>query len=300
MKVLRTPDDRFESLPGYPFQPSYVTITEPDGTELRMHHVDAGPRDGSVVLMLHGEPTWSYLYRKMIPIVAAAGHRVIAPDLIGFGRSDKPSAREDYSYARHLAWLTAFLDAIAIRDITLFCQDWGGLLGLRLVAAQPDRFARVMASNTFLPVGGEPNEAFIRWRDFSQNVPELQVGRLIARTATGALSPEEIAAYDAPFPDESFKAGARIFPMLVPFGDDPEGAANKAAWQSLTRFEKPFLTAFGDSDPIMAGLDSVFQKRVPGARGQNHTTVAGAGHFSQEDRGEELAATLVEFMRENG
>jgi len=300
MRLLRTPDHRFDDLPGYPFTPNYVTIRDRDGSEPRMHYVDEGPRDGAVVLMVHGEPTWSYLYRKMIPIVAEAGHRVIAPDLIGFGRSDKPAAREDYSYARHLAWLRAFLDELALDAITLFCQDWGGLLGLRLVAAQPDRFARVMVSNSFLPTGGEPNEAFIRWRDFSQNVPELMVGKLIARTATGELTPGEIAAYDAPFPDETYKAGARVFPALVPFGDDPEAEANKEAWRTLGRFQKPFLTAFGDSDPIMAGLDAIFQKRVPGAAGRPHTTVTGAGHFSQEDRGEELAGLLVAFMAGNG
>ncbi|MDJ0837744.1 MAG: haloalkane dehalogenase [Acidobacteriota bacterium] len=292
MEFLRTPDERFENLPGYPFVPNYVEV----GDGMRMHYVDEGPRDGQLVLMLHGEPTWSYLYRKMIPIITEAGYRAVAPDLIGFGRSDKPTQREDYTYARHLEWVGRFLDAVGLQDINLVCQDWGGLIGLRLVAAQPERFSRVVTANTILPTGQTPNEAFIKWRDFCLSVPDLEVGRLIQRTCTTELSPEEVAAYDAPFPDASYKAGARIFPALVPFGDNPEVEPNKQAWASLSRFEKPFLTAFSDKDPIMAGLDRIFQKKVPGAQGQPHTTIEGGSHFLQEDCGEALAHVVTGFI----
>ena len=219
MKALRTPDERFENLPGYPFAPNY---SEVDG--LRVHYVDEGPSDASPVLMLHGEPSWSYLYRKMIPIVAAGGHRAVAPDLVGFGRSDKPTAREDYTYASHVEWMRELLfDQLDLREITLVCQDWGGLIGLRLVAEHPDRFARVVTANTLLPTGDEPPpEAFFSWRKFSQDVPELPVGRILQGATVSELPPEVMAAYDAPFPDESYKAGARQFPLLVPVTpDDP-------------------------------------------------------------------------------
>ncbi|RIL06077.1 MAG: haloalkane dehalogenase [Proteobacteria bacterium] len=298
MRVLRTPDERFANLSGYPFAPHYVEIASGDGGALRVHYVDEGPRDAAPVLCLHGEPSWSYLYRKMIPGITAAGHRVVAPDLVGFGKSDKPAERGDYTYQRHVDWLRSFVEALDLRHVTLFCQDWGGLLGLRLVAEQPERFARVVAANTFLPVGdGTPSDAFMAWRKFSQEVPVFPTGRILQGATVTELPPEVVAAYDAPFPDESYKAGARQFPLLVPIAaDDPAAAANRAAWERLARFERPFLTAFSDSDPVTHGGDALLRQRIPGARGQPHVTIAGGGHFLQEDCGEELARVVVEFM----
>lgn len=293
MDILRTPDDRFENLPGYPFAPHYVDVNG-----LRMHYLDEGPPAAAPVLLLHGEPSWSYLYRKMIPLLAAAGHRVIAPDLIGFGRSDKPAAREDYTYQRHVDWATGFLSALDLRGITLVCQDWGGLIGLRLAAEQGDRFTRIVAANTFLPTGDQkPPEAFFQWRQFSQTVPEFPVGRIVSMGCVQPVAEEVVAAYDAPFPDERYKAGARQFPLLVPATpDDPASAPNRAAWEALERWEKPFLTAFSDGDPITRGADRVLQARIPGARGLAHPTIAGGGHFLQEDRGEELARAVIDFI----
>ena len=302
MKVLRTPEERFEKLPGYPFEPHFAEIANGDGTRLRVHYADEGPRGADPVLLLHGEPSWSYLYRKMIPVLVAAGHRAVAPDLVGFGRSDKPALRSDYSYQRHVEWLRATVHALELRNVTLVCQDWGGLLGLRLVAEEPERFARVVAANTFLPTGDPPpGEAFLRWRDFSQRVPEFSAGFIVQSATATELPPEVTAAYDAPFPDESYKAGARAFPLLVPASsDDPAAPANRRAWQALERFEKPFLTAFSDGDPITRGGEAVFQARVPGAKGRAHVTIAGAGHFLQEDRGAELARAVVDFIASSG
>jgi len=302
VKVLRTPDERFEKLPGHPFEPHYAEIADGDGTRLRVHYVDEGPRGAAPVLLLHGEPSWSYLYRKMIPVLTAARHRAVSPDLVGFGRSDKPAARSDYSYQRHVDWLRATVRALDLRDITLVCQDWGGLLGLRLVAEEPDRFARVVAANTFLPTGDPPpGEAFFRWREFSQRVPDFSAGFIVQSATATQLPPEVVAAYDAPFPDESYKAGARAFPLLVPASpEDPAAPANRRAWQALERFEKPFLTAFSDGDPITRGGDAIFQARVPGAKGRSHVTIAGAGHFLQEDRGAELARAVVDFLAASG
>jgi len=293
MDILRTPDERFADLAGYPFAPHYLAV---DG--LRVHYVDEGPRGAAPVLMLHGEPSWSYLYRRMITIVAAAGHRVIAPDLIGFGRSDKPAAREDYSYQRHVDWMRGLVDALELTGVTLVAQDWGGLIGLRLAAEQPDRFARIVVANTFLPTGREPvPQAFFRWREYSQTTPDFHVGGIIKGGCQKELAPEVIAAYDAPFPDDRYKAGARQFPMLVPVSpDDPAAEANRAAWQVLLGWDKPFLTAFSDQDPITRGADLFFQSAVPGAKGQPHTTIRGAGHFLQEDAGEELARVVVGFL----
>ncbi len=298
MPVLRTPDAAFANLPGYTFAPHYADIDGAALGPMRVHYVDEGPRDGPVALMLHGEPSWSYLYRKMIPPLAAAGARCIAPDLIGFGRSDKPAEVADYTYARHVAWMLDWFDGLDLHDVTLFCQDWGGLIGLRLVAARPDRFARVMASNTFLPTGdGKPSEAFLNWRKFSQEVPVFPTGRIIQGGTARGIGEDIQAAYDAPYPDESYKAGARAFPPLVPISpDDPEAGPNKAAWEVLSAWTKPFLTAFGDSDPVTAGGDRGFHQRIPGCAGQPHTTIAKAGHFSQEDAGEELAGHLARFM----
>lgn len=293
MEFLRTPDDRFRDLPGYPFAPHYIEV---DG--LRIHHVDEGPRQAAPVLMLHGEPSWSYLYRKMIPIVAAAGHRVVAPDLMGFGRSDKPRQRQDYTYQRHVDWMRAVLVQLDLRNVTLVCQDWGGLIGLRLVAEDGDRFARVVAANTFLPTGDRPaGPAFLAWRQYSQSTPQFHAGGIVKGGCVTDLAAEIIAAYDAPFPDDRFKAGARQFPMLVPIApDDPAAAANRRAWEALSRWQKPFLTAFSDMDPITSGAERVLQERIPGAGGQAHATIRGGGHFLQEDKGEELAGVVVDFI----
>lgn len=300
--ILRTPDDRFDGLPGYAFDPHYVDVPAGDGSDrtLRVHYLDEGPADaGDTVLLLHGEPSWSYLYRTMIPVLVDAGLRCIAPDLVGFGRSDKPSPRTEYTYERHVGWLRAALfDELDLTDLTLVCQDWGGLLGLRLVGEHPDRFARVVAANTFLPTGERPlGKAFEAWRSFSQDVPEFPTGSIINGGCTTDLAPEVQAAYDAPYPDETYKEGARQFPLLVPASpDDPAAPANRAAWATLDAWEKPFLCAFSDGDPITRGADAVLLERIPGTRGQAHTTIEGGGHFLQEDRGPELAAVVAAFI----
>ena len=293
MQVLRTPDNRFENLPDWNFGPHYADITDAvTGQELRMAYVDEGPRDGRTVLLLHGEPSWSYLYRHLIPALVAAGHRVLAPDLIGFGRSDKPADRADYTYERHVAWLSQWFTGLGVQDATLFCQDWGGLLGLRLVAAYPERFAGVVVANTGLPIGAGFSEGFTQWLAFSQSTPDLPIGRIVDGGTARALSADEVAAYDAPFPDATYKAGACQFPTLVPI--TPEHGSveeNKAAWAVLTQFDKPFVTAFSDADPITAGGDRVFQKLVPGAKGQPHVTLSGA-HFLQEDCPDDIVAVI--------
>ncbi len=293
MDVLRTPDERFANLPGYGFAPHYVEV---DG--LRIHYVDEGPRDAAPVLLLHGEPSWSYLYRKMIPPLVAAGHRCIAPDLVGFGRSDKPVARTDYTYQRHVDWLRGVLERLDLRQLTLVCQDWGGLLGLRLVAEHPDRFARVVAANTMLPTGDVPaGPAFMAWREYSQSTPKFHVGGIIKGGCATELSAEVIAAYDAPFPDDRYLAGARQFPTLVPITpDDPAATANRAAWEVLRGWTKPFLTAFSDRDPVTAGGDKIMQREIPGCQGQAHTTITTGGHFLQEDQGEQLATVVNDFI----
>ena len=298
MNILRTPGERFSNLPGYPFEPHYVDVPDGQGGSLRMHYVDEGPRDAEVVLMLHGEPSWCYLYRKMIPVITAAGLRAVAPDLIGFGRSDKPTSQDDYSYQTHVDWTAAFLEHLDLRGITLVCQDWGGLIGLRLAAEHPDRFARIVAANTFLPTGDNPpGEAFLRWQEFSQKAPSLPIGNIVRGGCRTDVPPDVVAAYDAPFPDDTYKAGARKFPALVPTRpDDPASAANRKAWEVLRNWQKPFLCAFSDEDPITRGGDRAFQGIVPGTKGQPHTTIKGAGHFLQEDKGEELAAAVVSFI----
>ncbi len=299
MEVLRTPDERFRDLPGYPFAPHYAEVADGDGGALRVHYLDEGPADGPLVLLLHGEPSWSYLYRTMIPVLVDAGLRAVAPDLVGFGRSDKPTPRSEYTYARHVAWMGELLvDRLDLSGITLVCQDWGGLIGLRLVAEHPERFDRVVAANTTLPTGdADPGEAFRAWRSFSQEVEEFPAGAIVNFGCTSDLAPEVVAAYDAPFPDQGFVEGARQFPMLVPSTpDDPATPANRAAWEVLERFDKPFLTAFSDGDPITAGAEVALQRRIPGAAGRQHVTIEGGGHFLQEDRGPELAAAVVAFV----
>ncbi len=299
MEILRTPDNCFINLDGYPFNPRYSEVPAGDGQQLRIHHVDEGDPAASPVLLMHGEPSWSYLYRKMIPPLVDAGHRVVAPDLVGFGRSDKPGAMDDYTYQRHVDWMSTWLVGADLTDITFFGQDWGGLIGLRLVAAFPDRFARVAIANTGLPTGhGAPSEAFMQWRAFSRKADPFPIGWVIQGATVGDLSEVELAGYEAPFPDESYKAGAKIFPSLVPVDlEDPGGVANVAAWEVLESFDKPFLTAFSDQDPITKGGDKRFREKVPGAAGQPHTTVVDAGHFLQEDQPLVLADLIDTFTQ---
>jgi haloalkane dehalogenase len=293
MTALRTPDDRFVNLPGYGFEPRYKEING-----LRVHYLDEGGLDFKPVLLMHGEPSWCYLYRKMIPPIIKAGFRVIAPDFVGFGRSDKLPNIEDYSYQLHVDTIASLIELLELRELTLVGQDWGGLIGLRVAAEHEDRFARIVAANTFLPTGdNNPGEAFMRWRTFATTSPEFHVGRVIQGGTVTELPADVVAAYDAPFPDDSYKAGARAFPALVPLTpDDPASEANRAAWTVLERWEKPFLCAFSDQDPITRNADNVFQARVPGTKGQPHTTIAGGGHFLQEDKGEELAAVIVNWL----
>jgi haloalkane dehalogenase len=329
MKSLRTPDKRFENLPGYPFAPHYTEVPDGEGGSLRIHHVEEGPADGEVVLCLHGQPTWSYLYRKMIPVFADAGFRVLAPDLVGFGRSDKPTETDDYTYARHVQWMSAWLETRDLRGINLFCQDWGGLIGLRLVAAHPERFARVVAANTGLPDGrGIPEDAgpamrklydslpvvpaselgerfrakegppgFFFWRKHCAESPDFSIGEIMRGAGAGLTDPVR-AAYEAPFPDSRYVAGARKFPSLVPiFPDDPAIPDNRAAWEVLSAFDRPFLTAFSDSDPVTAGMEKLLQERIAGAKGVEHVTIRKAGHFLQEDKGPETAQSMIDFIR---
>ncbi|HMX25579.1 MAG TPA: haloalkane dehalogenase [Blastocatellia bacterium] len=293
MEVLRTPDERFANLPGYDFQPHYVEVNG-----LRVHYLDEGPADAAPVLLLHGEPSWCYLYRKMIPAITAAGHRAIAPDLIGFGRSDKLTRREDYTYQFHVDVMTAFVESLNLQNITLFGQDWGGLIGLRIAAEHPDRFARIVVGNTGLPTGDHPaTEGLLRWQHYSQTVENFHVGGIIKGGCVAPLAPEVIEAYNAPFPDDNYKAGARQFPLLVPTRpDDPAAEPNRNAWAVLRQWTKPLLTTFSDGDAVTRGGEKVFQKLVPGAAGQPHTIIAGAGHFLQEDKGEELAQIIVDFI----
>jgi haloalkane dehalogenase len=301
--VLRTPDGRFAGLPGFTFAPHYTEVADGEGGRLRVHYLDEGPPGGEVVLLLHGEPSWSYLYRTMVPVLVEAGLRCVVPDLVGFGRSDKPARQEDYSYARHVEWMReALFDGLGLSGVTLVGQDWGGLIGLRLVGEHPDRFARVVAANTGLPTGDRPlTEAFLNWQRFSQTSPEFPIGRIVAGGCAVTPPDDVVAAYDAPFPDDRYTAGARIFPSLVPTSPgDPAAAANQAAWATLARFDRPFLTAFSDGDPITRGGHAVFQRTVPGARDRSHVTIAGAGHFLQEDKGPELARVVADFVAATG
>ncbi len=293
MNILRTPDACFATAAAALPAPSYVEL--PGG--LRMAYVDAGPRDAPLVLLLHGEPAWSYLYRSIIPHLVGAGLRAVAPDLIGFGRSDKPAAIADYSYQRHVDWLWAFVERLG-SPLHLVCHDWGGLLGLRLVGEHPEVFASVVAMNTSLPTGaGRVPQAFLDWRDHALHTPVLEVGATIRRLSARPVSDATVAAYDAPFPDESYKAGARAFPALVPITpDDPAAAANRAAWDALARFDRPFLTLFGDSDPMTSGMERVFQKRIPGCQGQPHAVLPGVAHFLQEDAGDEVGRSIAAFV----
>ena len=293
MNILRTPDSCFDNLPDWDFKPHYTEISDSTtGQYLRLAYVDEGPRDGPAVLLMHGEPTWSYLYRHIIPQLVALGYRVVAPDLIGFGRSDKPADRNDYTYERHVAWLSSWLTTMDLSDITLFCQDWGGLLGLRLVAAFPESFGRVIAGNTGLPVGKPASDGFMQWLAYSQSTNDLPVGQIVAMGVTRKLSREEVAAYNAPFPDASYKAGACQFPTLVPITPQHASVAeNNAAWKVLSSFDKPFVTAFSDNDPVTQGGERPFQKQIPGAKGQAHVTLKG-GHFLQEDSPDDIVVLI--------
>ena len=301
LQFLTTPEHCFEQITDFRYAPHFLQVDDNEGGSLKIHYVDEGPKDANVVLMLHGEPSWAYLYRKMIDPVVAAGYRVIAPDLIGFGKSDKPTQRSDYTFQRHLDWVRQVIVQLDLKDITLVCQDWGGLLGLRLVAEHSDLFARVLAANTMLPTGDHAaTEAFLKWQTFSQEVEVFPVAGIIKGATVTPLSPEVLAAYDAPFPDESYKAGVRQFPLLVPTTpDDPASQANRLAWQSLQKFTKPFVTAFSDSDTVTAGGDKIMHKLIPGCQGQAHTTIEQGGHFLQEDQGAKLAEVLLSFMHAN-
>jgi len=297
MKILRTDEARFKNLSGYPFVANYLSLAN----GLRIHYVDEGPKASDPVLMLHGEPSWSYLYRKMIPVFAQAGFRAVAPDLVGFGKSDKPTSTRDYSYQSHVEWMSEWLQKVALTNITLVCQDWGSLIGLRLVAAQPELFAGVVLANGGLPTGDEEmSTAFKIWQAFSKFSPVLPIGQIVQLATVTKLSKAVKAAYKAPFPRPGYKAGARIFPSLVPTTpDDPASQANRDAWQVLKEFDKPFLTAFSDGDAITRGADKIFQELVPGAQGQPHTTIRGGGHFLQEDRGEAFAEVVLAFISQN-
>lgn len=330
MDVKRTPDSCFEGLAGYPYEPHYYTVTADDGTELRLHYLDEGPADGEPILCMHGQPSWSYLYRKMIPILTDAGYRVIAPDLIGFGRSDKPGSIEDYSYAGHVDWMEQWLLGLDLTGLTLMCQDWGGLIGLRLVAAHPDRFARLVIANTGLPSNAQVNDdmsamlekmypavpvpsaqevgeqfqsgnpgAFLYWVKYAAESPDF-TPRAVFELMTQIDDAAVLDGYAAPFPDESYIAGARRFPSLVPLmpHHKPDRDANDAAWAVLEQFDKPVLTAFSDADPVTRGGEKIFQDRIPGAKNRNHVTIEGGGHFLQDDSAEPLSHAIIEFIRE--
>ncbi|MGB7408614.1 MAG: haloalkane dehalogenase [Pontixanthobacter sp.] len=290
-KVHRTPDLRFTAIPDYPFAPNFHELR--DG--LRVHYVDEGPKDAVPVLMMHGEPSWSFLYRKMIGPVTQAGHRVIAPDLIGFGKSDKPTSKSAFSYAAHVAWMREWFEALDIRDVILACQDWGSLIGLRLVAAMPDRFAAVVLSNGGLPAGQEAPPAFAKWRTFAKMSPVFPIGSIIQKATTTDLSDDIVAAYNAPFDTRGSKAAARIFPALVPLGENIANADQHAAWKVLETFDKPFVCCFSDSDPITKGGAQAFMDRIPGAKNDLHRTLKG-GHFIQEDDPEGFAQTILDTV----
>ncbi len=327
MEFKRTPDECFKHLENYPFEPHYLQVDDGEGGQLRIHYLDEGPADGEVVLLMHGQPTWSYLYRHMIPPLVDAGFRVIAPDLVGFGRSDKPTRPEDYTYARHVAWMGDWLTQLELENITVFFQDWGSLIGLRLVAAFPERFARVVLANGGLPAGMIPEEytqplkeayktlpvvqadelgerfrdtsgipGFLYWRKFCAESRDLDIGHLMGAVSPSPISADVEAAYRAPFPDQSYMAGARRFPSLVPlFHDEPEVEENKEAWEVLRKFDKPFMCAFSDNDPVTAGGDRPFLEQVPGCRGVSHRTISPAGHFLQQDQPGQCVQAILDI-----
>lgn len=293
-EVLRTPEAGFAKLPDFAYTPHYTDIGG-----VRIAHIDEGPRDAPTVLLMHGEPTWSFLYRKMIPVLVAAGYRVVAPDLVGFGRSDKPAHKSDYSYLNHVQWMSAWIQANDLQGVTLFCQDWGSLIGLRMVAGAPERFARIVLANGGLPTGMEKvPRAFKIWRAFSMYSPWFPIGRIVKTGCVAGLSPQEVAAYDAPFPSSRYKVAARVFPGFVPTTpQDPERQNNERAWEMFKRWDKPFLTLFSNRDPVTRGGYKIWQQLVPGAQGQPHAITRNAGHFLQEDKGVEVAHAIAAFMR---
>ncbi len=296
MIVLKTPLSRFENLPDYPFDAHYLDVE----AGLTMHYLDEGPRDGQVILMLHGEPSWSYLYRFMIPVCVKAGYRVIAPDLIGFGKSDKPTAISDYTYNKHLTWLLTLIDALEIRTSTLVCQDWGGLLGLRLAGSYADLFSRIVVGNSALPTGQHKMPSIFRvWRVFARFSPWFPIARIVEAGCFKKFDASLKRAYNAPFPSAKYKAGARAFPRLVPIKSDTYDAQqNQLAWSNLCQWQRPFLTCFSNGDPIMRGMDRLMQKHIPGCLNQNHRIIKG-GHFLQEDNGPEFAVAINQFISDN-
>jgi haloalkane dehalogenase len=299
MQTVRTPDERFTELPEFGYPPRYCDTDDADGGRLRVAWVEDGPAQADPVLMLHGEPSWSFLYRRMIPILVAAGHRVICPDLVGFGRSDKPTRVEDHSYARHVEWMRAVaFDELDLRRVTLVGQDWGGLIGLRLAAEHPDRFAHIVVANTGLPTGDVPMpDIWWRFREAIQGLDTIDVGRFVQSGCVRPMDDAVRSAYDAPFPDDSYCAGPRAMPGLVPTApDDPASEANRAAWNTLRDSETPMLVAFSDSDPITGAMGPILREQMRGARGVDHPTIRDAGHFLQEDAGEELAEAIVRFL----
>ncbi|WP_435741338.1 haloalkane dehalogenase [Nocardioides sp. SYSU DS0663] len=316
--VLRTPDECFAGLPGYPFEPHYVAVEADGFPPLRMHHLDEGPADGPVVLLLHGQPTWSYLYRSVVPVLVEAGLRVVAPDNVGFGRSDKPARTTDHTFARHVAWLRSFVTCLDLRDVTLVAQDWGGPLGFSVLAAEPDRFARVVAANTILHTVDPALEGRLTWAvhgtgdgrvvleealvDYlllTQRTADLRASDFVGAATSRALSPEELSGYDAPFPEERLTAGLRQMTALLPLTrNDPGARIGRRTMRALEEFDRPFVTCYSDGDPATRGWAEVFQERVPGARGREHVTVSGAGHFLQEDAGPELARAVARVVSE--
>lgn len=299
MTILQTPEERFKNIPDFPYQPQYLEVEDSDLGQLRLAYVDEGSKDAPVILCMHGEPSWSYLYRKMIPVFLDAGYRVIAPDLIGFGRSDKPADRNAYTYSKHVAWMSSWFKALELDEVTLVAQDWGGLIGLRMVAEMPDRFARVSLSNTGLPMGDiEDVTDFINWRDFSQADEAFDAGLIVNWFDKGVLSEAEKNAYRAPFPSEEYKAGARQFPLIVPISPDQTGADdNREAAEVLRRWEKPMLLCFSDGDPITKPWEKFFIEEVPGTKGQPHITLHGL-HFIQEQDGKRWASSVIDWMKD--
>jgi len=300
MEVYRTPDEAFDHVPDFGWEPAYTEVADPDGGTVRVAHVDVGPADAPVALLLHGEPSWSFLYRHVIRVLSESGIRCVAPDMVGFGRSDKPLDPTDYSYARLVEWTRELaFDHLDLREVTLVGQDWGGLIGLRLVAEHPERFARVVAANTGLPTGDfDMPEIWWHFRRAVESADVLDVGRLVAAGCARPMTDEVRAAYDAPFPEERAKAGARAMPGLVPTRpDDPASEANRAAWDVLSTSTLPVLSAFSDGDPITGPMAPILQKLIPGARGLSHPTITDAGHFLQEDAGEELGRVVADFIR---
>jgi haloalkane dehalogenase len=302
MTVLRTPDDRFDDLPEFGFEPHYVTVHDPGLGELRMHYVAEGEPGGTTVLILHGEPAWSFMFRRTVPVLAAAGLRVIVPDLIGFGRSDKPSRPADYSYSSHVRWLTEFADTLGLADAVLLGHDWGGLLGLRLVTGRPGLARAYVACNHGYPTGDmSPNDALRQWQEFAASTPEFDVSAIVARACTTSLPAAVLRGYDAPYPGEEYKAGARVFPALIPVRpDDPSAEAVRASRAVLAASPMPFLTVYGEQDPIGGAADTMFQSLVPGASGQPHVRLANAGHNMPEDAGETLGAIVADFVKSVG